>query len=150
MTRPMPHAIEVLEEGLRSKLHVGAQLFVALSDVTEVDTGLGLSAPEKPMNADSMMTWLSCSKIATSIQFARIWQEGLVDLDDPVRMHLPEFSGAGKDAITIRHVWTHTCALLNVEQQLFPVRYNQSHAANIALICAAEIDAGVKPGTHAG
>jgi hypothetical protein len=65
-------------------------------------------------------------------------------------MHLPEFSGAGKNAITIRHVWTHTCALLNVEQRLFPVRYNQSHAANVALICAAEIDPGVKPGAQAG
>jgi CubicO group peptidase (beta-lactamase class C family) len=102
------------------------------------------------MNIDSMMTWLSCSKIATSIQFARIWQEGLVDLDDPVGMHLPEFGGAGKNAITIRHVWTHTCALLNVAQRLFPVPYNQSHAANVALICAAEIDPGVKPGAQAG
>jgi CubicO group peptidase (beta-lactamase class C family) len=43
----------------------------------------------------------------------------LVDLDDPVGMHLPEFSGAGKNAITIRHLWTHTGALLNVEQRLF-------------------------------
>ena len=133
MTRAMPHTIAVLEAGLHAKLHAGAQLFVALNDVKEADIGIGLSAPGKPMKADSIMTWLSCSKIATSIQFARIWQEGFVDLDDPVKLHLPEFSGDGKDAITIRHVWTHTCALLNVEQQLFPVRYNQSHAANIAL-----------------
>jgi hypothetical protein len=144
MTRAMPHTIAVLEVGLRSKLHVGAQLFVALNNVIEADISIGLSAPGMPMKADSMMTWLSCSKIATSIQFARIWQEGFVDLDDPVKLHLPEFSGAGKDTITIRHLWTHTCALLNVEQQLLPVRYNQSHAANIALICAAEIDPGVK------
>ena len=102
------------------------------------------------MTSDSMMTWLSCSKIAMSILFARIWEEGLVDLDDPVRAHLPEFKGGGKDAITIRQVWTHTCSLLNVEQQLFPVRYSQSHAANMALICAAKIDEGVAPGTRAG
>ena len=150
MTRPMPRTIAVLEAGTRSRLHVGAQLFVALNDATEAEIAIGLSAPNKPMKADTMMTWLSCSKIATSIQFARIWQEGLVDLDDPVKVHLPEFGGAGKEAITIRHVWTHTCALLNIEQQLFPVRYNQSHAANIALICAGEIDSGVKPGTRAG
>ena len=60
MPHPMPHAIGVLEAGLRSKLHVGAQLFVALNGVTEADIGIGLSAPEKPMNTDSMTTWLSC------------------------------------------------------------------------------------------
>jgi CubicO group peptidase (beta-lactamase class C family) len=63
---------------------------------------------------------------------------------------LPEFVGGGKDAITIRQVWTYRCSLLNLEQRLFAVRYSQSHAANIALICAAEVDQGVTPGTRAG
>ncbi|MCK1512773.1 serine hydrolase [Bradyrhizobium sp. 190] len=62
--------------------------------------------------------------MATSIHFARIWQEGLVDLDDPVKVHLPEFGGAGKETITIRHVWTHICALLNIEQQLCLRRFD--------------------------
>jgi CubicO group peptidase (beta-lactamase class C family) len=140
----------VLEAGMRAKLHVGAQAFISLQGTVQGDLAFGLSAPGRPMTPDSMMTWLSCSKIATSILFARLWEEGLVDLDDPVAAHLPEFAGGGKEAITVRHVWTHTCGLLNVEEQLFPVRYDQSHAANIALICAAGIDPGVKPGTRAG
>ena len=150
MAEPMPRTRNILEAGMRSKLHVGAQLFVIFNGSSACDLTVGVCAPGRPMTSDSMMTWLSCSKIATSILFARIWEEGLVDLDDPVRAHLPEFKGGGKDAITIRQVWTHTCSLLNVEQQLFPIRYSQSHAENMALICAAEIDRGVAPGTRAG
>jgi len=128
MIGPMRRTSAVLAAGMRSMLHVGAQLFVSVDGTAKADFATGLSAPGKPMTAESMMTWLSCSKIATSILFARIWEEGLVDLDDPVAAHLPEFAGGGKDdAITIRHVWTHTCGLLNVEEQLFPVRYDQSH-----------------------
>jgi CubicO group peptidase (beta-lactamase class C family) len=150
MAKIMRQMLSVLEAGMRSKLHVGAQLFVSLAGATKADVALGSSAPGRPMTSDSMMTWLSCSKIATSILFARLWEEGLVDLDDPVAAHIPEFAGGGKDAITIRHVWTHTCALLNVEHLLFPVRYDQGHAANIQLICGAGIDPGVTPGTRAG
>jgi CubicO group peptidase (beta-lactamase class C family) len=146
----MPRMSAVLAAGMRAKLHVGAQLFVAVDGMTKADIATGLSAPGRPMTTESMMTWLSCSKIATSILFARLWEQGLVDLDDPVAAHLPEFAGGGKEAITIRHLWTHTCGLLNVEQQLFPVRYDQSHAANIALICAAGIDQGATRGTRAG
>ena len=80
---------------MQSRLHVGAQLFVSLDGATKAEIVLGLCAPGRPMTPDSMMTWLSCSKIATSILFARIWEEGLVDLDDPIAAHLPEFAGGG-------------------------------------------------------
>jgi CubicO group peptidase (beta-lactamase class C family) len=104
MAEPMPRTRNVLEAGMRSKLHVGVQLFVVFNGSSACDLTVGVCAPGRPMTSDSMMTWLSCSKIATSILFARIWEEGLVDLDDPVRAHLPEFKGGGKDAITIRQV----------------------------------------------
>jgi CubicO group peptidase (beta-lactamase class C family) len=140
----------VLEGGLRTKLHVGAQLHVSQCGETRADLALGLAAPERPMTPDSMMTWLSCSKIATSILFARLWEQGLFDLDHPVARHLPEFAANGKDAITIRQVWTHTCGLLALEQRLFALRYRQPHAQNMAMIYAALLDPGVRPGTRAG
>ena len=150
MSTSLPRAMAVLEAGMRAKLHVGAQLFVVLNGKPVADTAIGLAAPGRDMTPNSMMTWLSCSKIATSVLFARLWQEGLVDLDDPIARHILEFAGGGKDGITVRHVWTHTCGLLNVEEKLFPVRYSQSHDANIALICASGIDKDVKPGARAG
>jgi CubicO group peptidase (beta-lactamase class C family) len=53
-----------------------------------------------------MMTWLSTSKVATSILFARLWEDGLVGLDDPVCAHLPAFGVRGKEAVTLRQLWT--------------------------------------------
>ncbi len=63
---------------------------------------------------------LDLKKIATSILFARIWEEGLVALDDPVAAHIPEFGVRGKEGITIRHLWTHTCGLAPRTTQAFP------------------------------
>jgi CubicO group peptidase (beta-lactamase class C family) len=140
----------VLAAGEDAGLHVGAQVHVVHDGRVVADVARGLAAPGRTMDPDSMMTWLSCSKIALSVLFARVWEGGLVGLDDPVADHIPEFAGGGKDAVTVRQVWTHTCALLNVEERLFPVRYGQSHADNIALICDATLDRGRLPGRDAG
>jgi CubicO group peptidase (beta-lactamase class C family) len=141
--------LAVIDAGMTAKLHVGAQLFVAHRGETIADLGIGLAAAGKPMTPDSMMTWLSTSKIATSILFAQLWEEGLVQLDDPVASHIPEFGVRGKEAVTLRQIWTHTCAMLHVEDKLYPVRYRQSHADNIALICASGLDRGRTPGRDA-
>ena len=141
--------LAVIDDGARSTLHVGVQLFVGHRGETIADLGLGVAALGRPMTPDSMMTWLSTSKIATSILFARIWEEGYVGLDDPVCVHIPEFGVRGKEGVTLRHVWTHTCAMVHVEDKLFPVRYRQSNADNIALICGSGLDRGRPPGLSA-
>ena len=146
----MEGSVAVLEAGMRRGLHVGAQLHVLVDGEVRFDAGLGLAAPGREMTAGSMMTWLSASKIALSVMFARVWQEGLVGLDDPVVRHVPEFAGGGKETITVRHLWTHTCALLGVEEALFPVRYTQSPERNLALICGSALDPGRVPGRDAG
>ncbi|MFI4976958.1 MAG: serine hydrolase domain-containing protein [Caulobacterales bacterium] len=148
--RTLPRTLAVIDAGLRSNLHVGVQLFVAHHGQTIADIGIGLAAVGRPMTPDSMMTWLSTSKIATSILFARLWEEGLVGLGDPIAAHIPEFGVRGKAQVTVRHVWTHTCAMLHVEDKLFPVRYRQSNAENIALICGSGLDRGRTPGESAG
>lgn len=146
----LSRTLAVLAEGEHAKQHVGAQLYVGLNGETVADLGLGLARVGQPMTPDSMMTWLSTSKIPTSLLFAKVWEDGLVALDDPVAAHIPEFGVRGKERVTLRHVWTHTCAMLHVEEKLFPVRYRQSHAANIALICASGLDRGRTPGKDAG
>jgi CubicO group peptidase (beta-lactamase class C family) len=146
----LPKTLAVIDDGFNAKLHVGVQLFVALNGETVADLGIGLAAAGRPMTPDSMMTWLSTSKIATSVLFAKVWEDGLVRLDDPLAAHIPEFGVRGKQAVTLRQVWTHTCAMLHVEEKLFPVRYRQTHADNIALICASGLDRGRTPGRDAG
>jgi CubicO group peptidase (beta-lactamase class C family) len=145
----LPRSVAVLEAGMRRKIHVGAQLYVSLRGRRIADVALGLAAPGKPMTTDSMMTWLSCSKIAASIAFAQLWERGDVALDDPVCTHIPEFAANGKEAVTIRHVWTHTCGLIDVENELFMVRYGNTPEQNLQLICEAAMAPGWVPGRRA-
>lgn len=143
-------ARRVLQQGMDAGLHVGAQLYVSVHGAAVAEIALGLSRPGEPMTRGSMMTWLSCSKIATSIAAARVWEAGGFSLDDPVSRHIPAFASHGKERITIRHLWTHTCGLHKAEQALFPVRYDNSFEDNIALICESEPTPGWLPGRRAG
>ena len=135
---------------MREQLQVGAQVYVSMAGETVANDALGLARPGVAMTSDSLMTWLSCSKIATSVAALLQIERGGFALDDPVAQHLPEFAAQGKERICIRHLFTHTCGLQALEQQLFPVRYRQSFAENLALICSARPDPDWEPGKRAG
>src|SRR4051812_49252789 len=92
-------------------LHVGAQLHVSRHGETVASLAIGEAAPGVPMSSDTLMPWFSCTKLVTGIAVAQQWERGELDLDDPVRAHIPAFTGEGRDAITVRHLLTHTAPL---------------------------------------
>ena len=49
--------------------------------------------------------------IATTTAAAQLVEQGKIDLDAPVRRYLPEWSGPGKEGVTVRHLLTHTSGL---------------------------------------
>ena len=49
MAELMPRATDVLEAGMRSKLHVGAQLSVFFNGSSACDLAIGVCAPGRPM-----------------------------------------------------------------------------------------------------
>ena len=130
-------------------LHVGAQLYVSHGGEVVADAALGLARPEVPMTPDTLMPWMSCTKLVTSVAFAIAWERGLVALDAPVADYVPEFAAGGKARITLRHLLTHTAGLLPAERALGPVRYDNSFEDNVRLICATPADPGWTPGTRA-
>jgi CubicO group peptidase (beta-lactamase class C family) len=64
-----------------------------------------------PMQADSIFDLASLTKVYTAILTLQLVDRGEVDLDAPVRRYLPEFTGAGKDRITVAMLLAHTGAL---------------------------------------
>jgi CubicO group peptidase (beta-lactamase class C family) len=60
------------------------------------------------MTAERLMLWLSSSKPIGAVALAQLWEAGKLELDDTVATHIPEFGVKGKEAITIRHLLTHT------------------------------------------
>lgn len=70
-----------------------------------------LPAPE-PMTEDTIFDVASLTKVvATTPAVMWLVEHGQVKLDAPVAAYLPEFAGEGRDAITVRHLLTHTSGL---------------------------------------
>ena len=49
--------------------------------------------------------------VATTPAVMLLHQRGILDINDPVKKFLPEFFRQGRDAVTIRHLLTHTSGL---------------------------------------
>ncbi len=68
-------------------------------------------APE-PMTEDTLFDAASLTKVVACAPAVMLLVErGRVKLDEPAQTYLPEFKGAGKEAITIRQLLTHTSGL---------------------------------------
>lgn len=74
----------------------------------------GVSAPttDAPViDATSLFHIASIGKPMTALAVMLLVEAGRIALDDPVARILPEFSSAGRDAITVRQVLAHTSGL---------------------------------------
>ncbi|GGZ71769.1 serine hydrolase [Streptomyces subrutilus] len=63
------------------------------------------------MAEDTVFDLASLTKLFTSILAVQQMERGRLELEAPVRRHLPEFTGGGKERITVRQLLTHTSGL---------------------------------------
>jgi CubicO group peptidase (beta-lactamase class C family) len=77
------------------------------------ERGLAVLQPERiPMARRTIFDLASLTKpIATTTAILLLVEEGAVELDAPVAKYLPLFSERGKEAVTIRHLLTHSSGL---------------------------------------
>ncbi len=74
--------------------------------------GVVSPAPEAPaVNGSSLFHIASIGKPMTALAVMLLVESGCIALDDPVGDILPGFRGAGRDAITVRQLLTHTSGL---------------------------------------
>lgn len=145
----LPATVAEIEAGRVAGLHVGAQLTVAVDGVLVADVALGLARPGVPMAADTLMLWLSATKTVTAIAVAQQWERGELDLDERVADHIPAFGVHGKDAITIRHLLTHTAGIRGAGGT-GEAGMRGGWDAVVDRICAARLEPGWVPGHRAG
>src|SRR5687767_4378049 len=103
--------MEALQDGIARGLHLGAQLYVARETEPIADLAFGEIRRGLPMRADTINPWLSNIKPVGALALAMLWERGKLNLDDRVADHIPEFGTNGKNAITIRHLLTHTAGI---------------------------------------
>src|SRR5439155_4970665 len=78
------------------------------------------------------------------------WERGNLELDDRVVDHLPEFGVHGKDAITVRHLLTHTAGIRGGDAITSQAPGTGYWDEIVAGICAVEPEARWVPGARAG
>ncbi len=77
------------------------------------ERGLAVLQPERiPMTRQTIFDLASLTKpLATTTAMLFLIDEGAVELDAPVAKYLPLFSERGKEAVTIRHLLSHSSGL---------------------------------------
>ena len=98
----------LLAEGVEQGHHLGAQICVIHDGREILHTALGEARSGVAMTTEHLVHWFSAGKPVAAVALAQLWERGLCALDDPVTMYIPEFAQHGKQAITLRHVLTHT------------------------------------------
>jgi CubicO group peptidase (beta-lactamase class C family) len=86
--------------------------------------GLACSRPERiPMARETVFDLASLTKVlATTTAFMRLVEQGAVALDDPVAKVLPHFAEREKEAVTFRHLLTHSSGLRPLRDFYAPLR----------------------------
>jgi CubicO group peptidase (beta-lactamase class C family) len=140
---------DVLRQGIQDGTHIGAQLYVSHHGDVVADLALG-DAREGgvPLTTDSMMIWFSMTKAVTAVAVAQQWERGALDIEQPVVEYISEFGAHGKDAITLRHLLTHTAGIPNADGILQGQPWREANAENLTRIYDAPL--AYEPGTRAG
>jgi CubicO group peptidase (beta-lactamase class C family) len=142
----LPRTSDALEEDRERGRHFGGQLFVSRDGETVVDAAFGELRPGVPLETGHLMLWLSSGKPVTAVAIARLWEEGALALDDPVCRHLPEFAAGGKEAVTLRHLLTHTGGIRTLDLG-WPER---SWPEIVGYLCEMKLEPRWIPGRKAG
>ena len=146
MNTLLPRTYDELAEGLLSGAHIGAQLYVSRCGEPIENLAVGEARPGVEMTGDSLMLWLSAGKPLTAAAVMQQVEQGRCRLDDPVCAHLSAFGTHGKEAITIRHLLTHTGGFRWVDVAWPDAAWDEI----IDRICRSKLEPDWMPGRTAG
>jgi CubicO group peptidase (beta-lactamase class C family) len=116
---PTPSAIRdvlvrVLDRASADSAFPGAYAVVGNRERILAEYGVGRLDWKASPSPDAHTLWdlASLTKVvATTTLVMQLVERGMVDLDAPVRRYLPEWTGANKERVTVRHLLTHTSGL---------------------------------------
>lgn len=98
-------AVALVEKAVAAGSVAAAGLYIR-QGAFAVDRGLGKAA-----GPGTVFLLASITKPMTAAGLMILADRGQVSLSDPVRKHIPEFTGGDRDMVTLRHLLTHTSGL---------------------------------------
>lgn len=126
----------IVEDGVRRQVYPGAVVVIGRRDSILHARGYGRltwSASSPAPSPDSTL-WdiASMTKVVGTASTAlRLADRGTLELEAPVRRYLPQFTGGGREAVTVRMLLDHTSGLRSYAQ-LF--RLTPSREAALAMV----------------
>jgi CubicO group peptidase (beta-lactamase class C family) len=136
----------VIERGRDDGLHRGGQLYVSLDGEVVADAAFGEARPGEAMTRDHLLRWMSAVKPVLAVALAQLWEDGRLEMDDPVHRHIPGFEAAGKADVTLRHLLTHTAGLPELGREMAEL----SREAIFERLVSAGLQPDWVPGKKAG
>jgi CubicO group peptidase (beta-lactamase class C family) len=131
---------DVLERAIADSAFPGGVAVVGSSDGILASHGVGVLDRTIPVRPDEETLWdlASLTKVValTSAMIVLV-DEGRIDLDAPVQRYLPDWSGEGKERVTVRHLLTHSSGL-PAWRPLYKEAVGPAEAA--ALVLATPLD----------
>ncbi|MFL6164576.1 MAG: serine hydrolase domain-containing protein [Jatrophihabitantaceae bacterium] len=134
---------------LRRGIETGVQLSVSHRGEV-VELAVGGNGNGQPMTSQTYVPWTCSSKPLGALAFARAWEAGLLDLDTAVSAVLPEYTGGGKELVTVRDLLSHTTGMADPIMSLGAGAGQVSSMAEFdaliwSVICAVPTE--LQPGT---
>jgi CubicO group peptidase (beta-lactamase class C family) len=142
----LPRTLSIIQDGIQSGLHPGAQMYVSLARRVVCDDAIGLARDGVPMTRDTLTLWMSAGKPVTAVAVLQLVDRGLIALDTRVAEVIPEFGQNGKAAITLRHILTHTAGFRGPLNNFTPGTWDEI----LQRVYALKQEAGWVPGDKAG
>lgn len=125
----------LLEAAVADGAFPGAVCLVARHGRRFVELAVGRHGYESdapPMRVDTPFDLASLTKVVATLPVVlRLCARGVLSLDDPVQKWLPEFTGVGKERVTVRHLLAHQGGLPAYE------RYYRTLSGKAAIVQAA-------------
>lgn len=145
-TEQFPTAWEVLNQLAERGLYSGVQLYVSYDAKPLANISCGVANANEPLTPSHRMLWLSSGKPLAAVLIGQLWEQRILQIDDPVCRWIPEFEQHGKGPITIRHLLTHTAGFRTVDTGWPDAPWKTV----IEKICAAPLDSNWEIGKTAG
>jgi beta-N-acetylhexosaminidase len=105
---------EVMQSAIEDSVFPGGSIAVVKDGVLAWHKGYGYHDYNKtrPVEASDVYDLASVTKVmATTTSIMKLYEQGKLNLDDPVSKYIPEFRVSGKRTITIRHLLLHNSGL---------------------------------------
>jgi CubicO group peptidase (beta-lactamase class C family) len=145
----LEHVYRLLEEAVADGTIPGAAICVTRRGAIVAHRGFGRCGPEPdapPVTRDTVFLIASITKPIVCTTVVQLAERGRLRLDDPVTEFVPEFARNGKEAVTLRHMLTHTSGLPDMLPDNTELRRQHAPLSRfIERIC--EIPLGFPPGT---